>query len=1010
MNEFLPMQFDRPGWLLLLLLIVPTFLLARRSIGGLSRGKATITFALRVLVILLLSVALAQPIWEKRGEGLTVTVILDRSQSVPIHLQSSSLDFMRRAAEAPDAKDPDDRVGVIVAARDAGIAAMPDRYSAVTPGQDVADRTATNLAGAVDLALAIMPDDTANRIVLVSDGNETEHSVLEAAQVAMANKVPIDVLLLEYEHDKEVIFERIVAPARARQGQSASVKLVLRSQAQTTGTVYLSMDGEPLDLNDDAPGSGLRVQLEPGPKVIPVTVSLDMPGPVKFDATFEPDDVTSDRIDMNNSAIAVTYVGGEGKVLIVEPTPDETEYLVRAMNEANIAIERTTSDGVGGLVDLSGFDAIVLANIPRWDLDDIQVRDLHAYVHDLGGGLVMLGGPQSFGAGGWIDTEVAKALPVRLDPPQTRQMVRGALALVMHSCEMPQGNFWGQRVAEAAIEALSSLDYAGIVEFNWNVAGGAQVNGCSWAFPMQMVGDKSAALAATKQMVVGDMPDFGSSMQLGLDGLNGVRAGQKHMIIISDGDPSPPSKQLVQSFVDSKITVTTVMVAGHGSVIDRNNMKYVSDTTGGTFYNVTNPKNLPQIFIKEAQLVSRSLIQEGDVYQPQIISRLPGPIEGFSAVPSIDGYVLTAQREGLAQVPMVNATSEGNDPIYAHWNYGLGKSIAYTSDLTGRWGGRWVNWAEFQSFWEQSMRWVMRPSSPQNMIVNTRIEGERAIVEVEALEADASFLDFLQTRAIVLGPDSAQGEALNLQQIGPGRYRGEFQISDAGAYLVNINYAGGTIESPIQGNLQAAVTVPYSREFRSVKHNAALLQELAERTGGRVLAANDPMLVNLFERGALEVPKSPKYIWDLLTIIAASLFLLDVAARRLTIDPRWVAALFGRAVRAREDATTQAVSAWKKAKAQASHRQQPAAKERAEEVQAAKGAKFEAGEGDERYAYDVGAETHVDRREGGIARPGKESAKPAPEEDEGDFTSRLLAAKRRVRQEPAPPPEGKGDA
>ncbi len=174
-------------------------------------------------------------------------------------------------------------------------------------------------------------------------------------------------------------------------------------------------------------------------------------------------------------------------------------------------------------------------------------------------------------------------------------------------------------------------------------------------------------------MVVGDMPDFGSSMQLALQGLTGIRAGQKHAIIISDGDPSPPSKQLVNSYIAAQITVTTVMVAGHGSAVDRNNMKAVSDITGGNFYNVTNPKNLPQIFIKEAQLVSRSLIQEGEIYQPVIISRLPGPIEGFDRVPSIDGYVLTAPREGLAQVPMVNATSEGNDPIFAYWNYGLGK-------------------------------------------------------------------------------------------------------------------------------------------------------------------------------------------------------------------------------------------------------------------------------------------------------------------------------------------------
>jgi hypothetical protein len=169
---------------------------------------------------------------------------------------------------------------------------------------------------------------------------------------------------------------------------------------------------------------------------------------------------------------------------------------------------------------------------------------------------------------------------------------------------------------------------------------------------MALANDKTAAIDAAKKMVVGDMPDFGASMQLVIndkDGLMSVRAGQRHAIIISDGDPSPPSPALLQQYIDNKVTVTTVMVGGHGTAQDRSSMEGVAIKTGGRFYNVMNPKQLPQIFIKEAQLVSRSLIQEGDIYQPRVVSRLPGPIEGFSAVPQVSGYVLTAQRDGLAR-------------------------------------------------------------------------------------------------------------------------------------------------------------------------------------------------------------------------------------------------------------------------------------------------------------------------------------------------------------------------
>ncbi len=1013
MSNLIPITFERPGWLFLLLLIIPVFWMARRSIGGLGRWKSTAVFALRSIVTLLLATALAKPSWEKKGEGLTVTLLIDRSQSIPLPLKTSSVTFLQKAAAAKERAE--DRIAVITVAKDVNIAAMPDANSAIPTGADPADMTATNLASGLEMALAVMPEDTANRIILVSDGNETVDHVLDAAKIAEANKVPVDVIVLEYEHRNEVIFERIIAPARARQGQTVNLKMVLRSQNQAAGNLRLSMNGTPVDLNDDEPGEAMHVDLQPGPpKVISVPLSLDMPGPMQFEAKFEPDNVAMDEVDRNNTAVAVTFVGGEGKVLIVDDSTSESEYLVRALQQSNIAVERKEPGELagGGLVALAGYDAVVMCNIPRHAFDDDQDKMFHAYVHDLGGGFVMLGGPDSFGAGGWIDSETAKVLPVKLDPPQTRQMVRGALALIMHSCEMPQGNFWGQKVAISAIQALSSLDYVGIVEYNWNPGAGAQqINGASWAFPMQIAGDKSAAINAAKQMVVGDMPDFDASMQLAYNGLMGVRAGQRHAIIISDGDPQPPTQALLDKYKAAKITCTTVMVAGHGSAADNASMNHTAQYLGGRFYNVTNPKALPQIFIKEAQVVSRSLIQEGDIYQPRVVTSIPGPTMGFENVPQVEGYVLTAQRDGLALQPMVIDTKEGQDPIYAHWNYGLGKSIAFTSDATGRWASRWVSWPQFLAFWEQSIRWVMRPSSPANFAVNTRQEGDEAIVEVEALDANAAFLNFLQTSAVVLTPDNTAAP-LPLQQVGPGRYRGKFRTDEPGAYLVNINYASGAGDAQQRGNLQAAVTVPYAAEFRAVKHNAAILEDLATRTGGRVLKADNPDLINLFDAEQLEIPKSPREIWDLLAIIAAALFVFDVAARRVSIDPRWVAMLAGRAIGRRADATGDTVAAWKRTKEQASHKQQQkkAVAIKQTEQPTDRSVRYQASEEEQKLAIDVGSEIPEDMRgkpeaSGAEGRP---VAKPKPE-DEGDYTSRLLKAKRRAQQQGGEEKKPEGD-
>jgi len=999
MLELLPVQFDKPIWLLLIALIVPVFLVGRRSIGGLSRTKATIVFALRSLVIMGLAIALAEPIWARRGEGVTVTVLLDRSQSIPLPLKRSSAEFIRRATELKD--DPQDRIAVVSIGRESAIAALPDVLSTVPADQqlDPADLTATNIADAARIALALVPDDTANRIVLVSDGNQNIGQVMEVAELARANDIPIDVITLEYDHEREVIFERIDAPARARENQTIPIKLVMRSQSEATGTLQLTMNDVPQELDPSAEGSGLRVSLKPGVTVIPLSVDVRDPGPVRFAATFEPDDAVADT-PQNNTAVAVTFVGGQGRVLIVDDGDIESRPLSQALDEAGVSFQVSPPDVLaGGLVTLAGFDAVVLTNIPRWAITPEQDRMLHAYVHDLGGGLVMIGGPESFGAGGWNDSELARALPVRLDPPQTRQIQRGALALIIHSCEMPQGNFWGEKVAESAIKALSRLDFAGVIEYSWQALGG-----CTWVYPMQVVGDKSAALAAIKKMQMGDMPDFGASLKLAYDGLMPLTAGHKHTIIISDGDPSPPAPALIDAFASAGITITTVMVAGHGSPLDMSNMQAVATRTGGKFYNISNPKSLPQIFIQEAQLVSRSLIVEGDIYQPQIVTRLPGPVEGFEQLPSITGYVLTADREGLSQVSIVSRTTEGDDPIFAHWNYGLGKSVAYTSDITGRWGARWLSWADFRTFWEQTIRWVMRPSSPSNVLVTTREEGDRAIVEVEAVDLDASFINFMQTNAVVLRPD-ATPEPFTLQQVGPGRYRGEFRTSDEGAYLVNVSYAAGAGEAGVQGSVQAAVTVSYPPEFANVKHNAALLERVAERTGGRVLNASSPEAAALFDRTDLEIPRSSKPVWDILIILAASIFLLDVAARRIAIDLPQALAFMRRGFGRRADASGAAVAAWKRARAGVSEQHAVGAQAakriptKTSEQQAARTTRFEATEEQLKSGVDLSQDATGMRRDTAPQKPSipRQSAKPAQGEDDADYTSRLLRAKRRAR-------------
>lgn len=1020
-----PLTFERPGWLLLVLLMVPVILLSRRGRAGAgpaaASGRIWTAVAFRCAVILLLAVALAQPSLVKQGRGLTLLMVVDVSQSVPLGLKREVEQTIREIAASK--RRPEDRIGVVVIGRDADIVVQPASDVAVSAPASGVDTTATDLALGVRKALSILPQDTANRIILVSDGNETTGNVLAEAALAAASGVPIDVLPIQYEHRNEVIFEGIRAPTRARLGQSADLRLTIRAMGEVEGTLSLWRNDQPVDLDPDSASGGLRLRLQPGPNVVSVPLSFDEPGTQRFRAVFEPDrdgpdGAVVDTIEENNTGVAVTFVGGEGRVLLVSQSELEASSLLAALRGSGVDTHLITPEEfTGGLAYLNGFDAVGLVGVPRWAFNFEADGALHAYVHDLGGGLVMLGGPLSFGAGGWIDTEVAKALPVDMDPPQTRQMPRGALAMVIHSCEMPQGNYWSTVIAKSAIDALSRLDYVGIVTFNWGAAGGG-FGGNTWAFPMQIAGDKVAAKAAVDQMVVGDMPDFAPAMQLTLQGLLGVNVGQRHCIVISDGDPIKAPDTLMRQYVDAGITVTTVMVAGHGTADDLVKMNSMAGVTGGRFYNVTNPRALPQIFVKEAQMVARSLIVEGD-FPPTLGSRLPGPVARFTALPPIGGFVLTAPRGGLAQMPLFVRSSEADDPLYAFQNYGLGRTIAWTSDATGRWAPAWVRWSGFADFWEETFRWLMRPATPNNVVLNTTIDGDMARVELRATDEDGRFLNFLQTQARVIKPDNSS-EPLRLRQRGPGDYEATFPVAEAGAYLVNVVFEGSSQGRQLTGSVQGAVAVPYPREFRAVRDNAALLKAVAERTGGKVRAGRDSAVVDYFEQEALPMPRSAKRIWDLLAIIAAVLFLFDVAIRRIAIEPEAVAATLRRLARAKEASGEETMAAWKKARSQAGRRttgpagaggqaqpgQPPLPPDRAVAQR-----RFEADEG-AGPGLDVAADASGRGAEGrggqrpGAAAPPPASGRPSGAAPDGPHTSRLLDAKRRAQSGTAPSGSG----
>ena len=904
-------DFDSP-WYLLLLGIVPVmWWFSFRGLSGLGPVRRIMAMSLRTAVLVLFIFAIAGIQLEKSTDRLTVIFLLDQSKSIPKEHRDAMVEYFNTVST--EHRDRDDRVGVIVFGRDAAIEIPPfdDDVQMAPEIESQLDPEYTNLSAAIKLAQASFPADTAKRIVIISDGNQNMGDAVEQARAAAEAGVGIDVQPIYYGNRAEVSVEKVAMPSDVRKGQPFDLRVVVNNSTaptesdpgQVSGRLVISQqtDDQPVVLSDQ------RITLGPGKKVYSIRQQIDEPAFYTFDARFIPDNPADDGMPENNRSSAYTHIRGSGQVLLIEDheSPGEHAFLAARLQKENLEVTVRPSDQLfTGLQELQQYDTVILANVPRENFSDEQIQMLAHNTEHLGAGLVMLGGQNSFGAGGWVNTPVEEALPLDFQIKSAKVVPKGALALLMHASEMADGNFWQKKIAEEAIKTLGPQDECALLDGNgerwlWGGARGFLAVGRH----------RDQMLAQLDRMAPADIPEFDPGMQLAARSFNALAASADppaimHMIIISDGDPAEPSRRTMNMFINRKpsetpVTITTVAVAAHGPA-ESSRLQRIARQTGGKYYAVNSGKALPRIYQKEARRVSRPLIYEDERgFQPQrkYIHEITAGIDG--GLPPITGYVMTSVKKNpLVEVAMVSPVPAGeeNTTLLATWTYGLGKGVCFTSDAGARWATDWTGWENYDKFFSQMIRWSMRPVGDQGKFtLATEAADGKVRVFVTALDKDDEFLNFLEMGSTVIGPDMKPRD-IRMEQTAPGRYVGEFDGTDAGSYFLMLN--PGTGLAPIR----AGVNVPYSAEFRERETNAALMESLAalkpkgegakpgvvieDPTGAGSIA--ELMKTNTFRR---DLPKavSSQDVWHYLIVLSSCIFFFDVLVRRVTISFAWVA-------------------------------------------------------------------------------------------------------------------------
>jgi Mg-chelatase subunit ChlD len=490
-------------------------------------------------------------------------------------------------------------------------------------------------------------------------------------------------------------------------------------------------------------------------------------------------------------------------------------------------------------------------------------------VRDLGRGLLAIGGDSSFGQGEYVGTPLDDALPVRSSVRSHRDQGRVGLLLVIDQSGSMADDVYSEgttklemarQAALLSAQQLGPRDLVGILSFesfrHWILP----ITGVLGLGPTA-IQDRLATLTADGGT------DIFPALSQAFDSIKDTDARYKHVILLTDGMSccAGDYPALLERMRGANVTLSTIAIGGDA---DQQLLSQLAKQGDGRYYFAEHARDIPRLMTRETELATRGPIVEGAITPRQVgadatLSSLAG-----GGLPRLSGYLVTSPKD-LANVLLV---SDAADPLLARWQYGLGRAVAWTSDLRGRWSDAWVQWPGTAQLFSELVGWTIAPARGP-LLLSVRSDAEAGHITVDEAQPGATPA---QVRAHVAQPGGAPLE-LDLTATGPGRYEGSFPIAGAGTYIVRVDEQR---DGTSVGAAEAGLPVSYPAEFRQVTPDTRRLEQIARAGGGHVLESPAAAFAD-----DLPPVTTPLPLQRTLLLIAAVLLPLEIALRKLRISP-----------------------------------------------------------------------------------------------------------------------------
>ena len=934
-------SFDNPWYLLLipaaaLFLFITQFFMFTRE-----KGKKIGQILVRAFLFLALILSLAGFGLKFTGRNTTTIYLLDVSDSV----RDSKQDLVTFVNESVKDKKKHDYVSVIAFGEDSMVEQFTSENLAFSKFQREVNTGATNLEEAVNLALSQLPDDSAGRIVLVTDGNENEGALKSVAAEVIASGCAFEVKKIEENVSDEVYVSDLSVPNQVDIGEKFNIEVEVESNVACDATVKLyagrTLKGEQ------------TTHLQKGTNKIIFADTQSDEGLKTYKVVVE---AQKDTMTVNNEFSAYTNIETQLPLLVVEGQDGNTSNFKRILDSLDVSYDVVTPSTVPvDMASLMQYSAVVFVDVFAGDLRDGFVDILNDYVKNNGGGFIITGGANSYALGGYRDTLIEEMAPVYMDLNPENEIPSMAMCMVIdHSGSMSDGNGvmnlldLAKQAASAAVDYLRPDDYVEVIAFD---------DTYSRVVPLCPVEDRGEIQRKIAGIPMGGGTSIYPALEAAINDLIRSDAMVKHVILLTDGqDYNEDYDDLLKIANDAGITVSCVAL---GSGCNTQLLQRIANDGKGRMFTSDIDGDLPRIFAQEVFLASNTYLVN-ETFEPTVTSNDKIIREvAQEGMPELYGYVATTKKDRSIDL----LESFQRDPVLAYWQYGLGKTVAWTSDVTGEWSGNYSTWENTGLMWHNIIKLVSEDNGLEGTYANVEQNGNKATITYNTDKYDAN------SKVIAYVYDE-NGEVteVELDPKKPGVYETQIDTKETGIYMINVQQKDG---DEIVSSINTAAIMQYSLEYRFYPDNT-LLEDFVASTGGFFI--DKPEEVFAIKP---EFVRARFNLWIPLLILASLIFLFDIAVRRFNFSLSFV----DKAAAKRE--TNKIVKEEKKRKEEAATLKEEVARNDAQK---------------EAQAKDTLPEKKTSKKK-------KESAKPASQEvDEtiastAAFTQQLKKTNKRMNEE-----------